>query len=595
MTTGLLAGLLVLGVANVPVEKDGTWVEVKSPAFVVMTDGGASAARRVIKRFERIRSAFAAAIPTAKLSGERELLIVAARSEKSLRSLVPEWWEKKDGIRPSTVHETGRDHTFILVRTDLREDDDESYHAAHWGFASHLIGLNVPHAPLWAYRGLADFYARTTVQKSQILVGRAAVSHIRTLRERGLMPVEALWAVDRQSPEYLDRNHLLRFDAESWTLVHYLMLGDKGAHRANLASFLASVSQGRDPVEAARATLGDPAALDQALASYIMSRGYYMQPVDAEVDTKVATSPERPMSSAEALTLRAAVHLASERFPDAHACLDEALRLDPKLAWAHEIRGALAWAEEDPVEARAAVEQALALEPGRPVALRLQERLAGPPTLKGAQRLCDAGELEACARLGAWLIDGNGTAADPLRGVALIEKACAGGDAEGCRHLAWRYRQGTGLPANPTRAMALLERACEAGDTDSCLAAAADLQQGQTVPADPAAAARLFDTACTRGERRACIALAWILQRGEGAPRDLERAAALYQDGCQEGDGASCTRLGLLYVSEDGLPRDPSRARDLLEKGCDLGDPQACSNLQIVKEILASESKARRR
>ena len=226
-----------------------------------------------------------------------------------------------------------------------------------------------------------------------------------------------------------------------------------------------------------------------------------MEAIGAEVDQKVQTSPERPLSSAEALTMRAVVHLAGERFPDAHACLDEALRLDPKLAWAHEVRAALAWAEDDPVVAREAVERALALEPGRPVAARLQKRLSGPPTVKGAERLCDGGDLEACLILGGWLIDGNGAAPDPSRGVALIDRACTGGNVEACRQLSWRYRQGTGVEADGARAVAFLEKACGAGDSQACLAAASDHQTGRGVPADPAAATRMLESACTHGEK----------------------------------------------------------------------------------------------
>ena len=594
MTAGLLAGILAVGAAvSVPAEKDGTWVEVTSPTFVVLTDAGSSAARRTISRFEKIRAALESAMPSARQSGDRELLVVAARDERSLRSLVPEWWEKKDGIRPSTIHLTGRDHVFLLVRTDLREDDDDGYHAAYWGYASHLIGLNVPGPPLWLSRGLADFYARTTVQRDRVLVGRAAASHVRTLRERGLMPVTALWAVDRQSPEYLDRHRLRRFDAQSWVLVHSLMLGDEGAHREELTSFLGLLGGGQGPVDAARAAFGDPKALDRALASYVRRKAFLMEAIEAEVDGVAQASPERPLTSAEALTMRAAVHLAGERFADAHACLDEALRLDPKLAWAHEIRAALAWADDDPLVAREAVERALALEPGRLVATRLRKRLSGPPTVGGAERLCEGGDLETCLILGGWLIDGNGTAPDPSRGVALVERACSGHQVEACRQLSWRYRQGNGVEVDGALAVAFLEKACSAGDSQACLAAASEHRMGRGVPADPAAATRMLESACTRGEKKGCVALAWALQSGEGVPRDLERAAALYEDGCFGGDGEACTRLGLLLVAPDGLAHDPQRAEELLGKGCELGDPLGCSGLEMLRQVSVPAEKPR--
>jgi TPR repeat protein len=593
------------------VEKDGTWIEVQSSSFVVMTDAGADAARRTASRFEKVRAAFSAVMPRtatglrpaalakdaspsrhfvlggAGQSGDRELLVVAARNEKSLRSLVPEWWEKKDGTRPSTVHLTGRDHVFLLVRTDLREGDDDSYHAAYWGYASHLIALNAPDLPLWASRGLAAFYAHTTVQKDRVLVGRAAGSHVRTLRERGLMPVSALWVVDRESPEYLDRHHLRRFDAQSWALVHYLMLGDEGAHRRKLTSFLGLLSQGQTPAAAAREALGDPEALGRALASYVRSTAYYMETIETEADRETTTLRPRPLSSAEALTLRAAVHLAAERYSDAHAGLEKALRRDPQLAWAHEIRAALAWAEDDPLVAREAAGKALALEPDRPVALRVRERAAGPPTVGGAERLCAGGDLQACVTLGGWLIDGKGTTEDPPRGVEVMDRACGGGFAEACLQLSWRYRQGHGLAADGARAVAFLEKACGAGDGRACLAAASDHQTGKGVAANPAAAARMLESACTYGEKKGCLALAWVLQSGEGVPRDLERAAALYEDGCLDGAGEACTRLGLLYVAQDGLPTDLRRAEDLLTRACELGDALGCSSLESLRQAAA--------
>jgi len=595
MATALLVGLLAAGAATAaPVEKDGTWIEVKGPEFVAFTDGGARAARRVISRFEKIHAALAAVLPAVKLSGDEGLYVIGARSEKSLRSLVPEFWERKNGVRPSAVHLQGYGQVFLLVRTDLREDDDQGFHAAYWGYAAHVIALNMPGLPLWARRGFSDFYSLTTIRKEQILIGRASPSHVKLLRRRGLMPTSELFAVDRQSPEYLDWSRRERFDAECWALVHYLMLGDKGAHRPLLARYLTLLGPNKQPDEAAREAFGDLGALDEALAGYIRSQAFYVHTIDASVARKFETSPERPLSSAEALTMRAAVHLASDRRDDSRACLDEALRLDPKLAWAHEVRADLAWAEDDPVTAREEVAQALALAPGDEAALRLQKRVTGPPTVKGAARLCDAGDLEACDDLGGWLIDGSGANADPVRGVAVLEKACNGGRAESCTTLSWRFRQGTGVSADPVRAVAFLEKACEAGDGKACLAAAANHESGEGVPKDPAAAARMLESACTRGESSGCLALAWALQNGEGVPRDLERAAALYQDACHGGDAPSCSRLGLLYVIEDGLPRDPEKAKELLQKACDLGDQVGCSNLKAVEQM-TQKKKARRR
>jgi hypothetical protein len=414
---------------------------------------------------------------------------------------------------------------------------------------------------------------------------------VRTLREVGLLPLTVLWTVGRQSPEYVDRARLRRFDAQSWALVHYLMLGEAGGRRQSLARFLALVGEGREAGDAARRTLGDPAALGDALASYVRRRAFDMETIETGAHRDLRVSSGRPLSSAEALTMRAAVHLAGGRHGDAHACVDEALRLDPELAWAHEIRAALAWAEDDPLVAREAVEKALVLDPHRPLAARIRERVSGTPTVKGAETLCEAGDLEACVTLGSWLIDGSGTVADPPRGVELIDKACEGGAVEACRQLAWRHRNGEGVEVSPGRALAYLEKACRVGDGRACLAAARDHQEGQGVPTDAAAAARMLESACTHGERAGCVALAWALQNGEGVRRDLARAAALYEDECFAGHGEACTRLGLLYVAQNGLPTDRRRAEGLLARGCSLGNQLGCSNLEVVRAMSTPEKR----
>jgi TPR repeat protein len=394
--------------------------------------------------------------------------------------------------------------------------------------------------------------------------------------------VEELFAVGPSAPDSPDPMRTRRFDAQSWALVHFLMVGDDGVHRPRLSRFLMLVSEGREPGEAARVALGDLRELDVALAAYVNRNVFDTQSIQLTGIGPSETTPPRSLSAAEALTLRGAIHVAGERFDDARDCLEAALRLDPELAWAHETAAALAWADDDPAGARAAVARALALDPARPWARRLGRRVSGPPTLGGARTLCDHGDLETCAQLGAWLLDGEGATPDPADGLSALETACEGGFAPACRRLSWRFREGEGLPPDAVRAVEFLEKACRAGDGNACLAAAGEHREGRGVPVDPVSSVRMLELACTRGETMGCMALAWALHSGEGVTRDVERAAALYLDQCQAGNGSCCSRLGLLYLASNGLPTDTPRARDLLARGCALGDPAGCLRLEAL-------------
>jgi hypothetical protein len=548
MATPLAAGILtaLLAAPQAPAEHGGRWVEIESPAFTVFSDAGVEEALQTLVRFQKVQAALAPALPAPHPSGERDLWIVAARDEASLRVLAPGWWQAGEDHHPSSLHLTGRDHELILLRTDLH--DDEGYHAAYRGFASHLLGLESPGVPPWARRGLADFYGRIAVGEDGALVGRTAVTHIRTLRRSGLLPLRELLAAGPAAAESLDAEGLRRFDAQSWALVHYLTLGEEGTRQAELARFLDLVGQGREAGPAAREAFGEAEDLDEVLRRYVHRQTFATRTIPDPPAPGLGAAPARSLSAAEGWTLRGAIHLVGDRLPEARACIGEALRLDAGLAWAHEVRAGIAWAEDDPPATREAAERSLALEPDRRVASLLRERAAGPPTVNGAEHLCQRGDLDSCALLGGWLLDGEGVAPDVSRGAALLEEACHGGLARTCLELGWRYREGRG------------------------------------VAADLAASARMLEAACTRGEATGCVALAWALQNGDGVPRDVLRAAALYEDTCQAGEGSCCTRLGLLLLAGDEIPPDRGRARELLERGCRLGDATGCSSLESWNE-----------
>src|SRR5215510_77252 len=87
------AGLLVLfALGGFAADKD--WVEVRSPHFRVLSDGGEREALAVARQCERMRTAFAAAMPWLRLDSPTPLLTLAPRDENSARDLTPEMWKR---------------------------------------------------------------------------------------------------------------------------------------------------------------------------------------------------------------------------------------------------------------------------------------------------------------------------------------------------------------------------------------------------------------------------------------------------------------------------------------------------------------------
>ena len=76
-------------------DKPEAWIEVRSPHFRVVSNGNEKQARRVAGQFERFREVLRNTLTKGRLDPATPLLIFAVKDEKSLKTLLPEFWEKK--------------------------------------------------------------------------------------------------------------------------------------------------------------------------------------------------------------------------------------------------------------------------------------------------------------------------------------------------------------------------------------------------------------------------------------------------------------------------------------------------------------------
>ena len=72
-----------------------------------------------------------------------------------------------------------------------------------------------------------------------------------------LLPIEVLLNVEHSSPHYNEENRASVFYAESWALVHYLMLDPEARQRQLLKNFIAAWDKSGNQIEAAQQAFGD--------------------------------------------------------------------------------------------------------------------------------------------------------------------------------------------------------------------------------------------------------------------------------------------------------------------------------------------------
>ena len=340
--------------------KHETWVEARSPNFIVVSNAGEKQASKTALQFEEIRAVFRQSIPMVGSHPSPVITILAVKDEDSLHALLPEYWVKGH-MHPAGIFYFAMNQYYAAVQLDAQGDNpyETIYHEYY-----HSVTLPYfPNLPLWVSEGLADFYGNTEIGDKDVGMGRPDVSLIQELKAGQMIPLSTLFKVDHTSPYYNEQNKTSIFYAESWALVHYLMLGDRAAHRQKFADYLLAIRHGASEEEAATKAFGDLKQLQGALTQYIGSRSFYYTrspapPKVSEADVKV-----RELSDAESDAYRGGFEAARGRSQDAKPLLQEALRLDPKLALAYQNLGLAQFIDGQHSEALASLTQAIALDP----------------------------------------------------------------------------------------------------------------------------------------------------------------------------------------------------------------------------------------
>src|SRR5215213_3469641 len=162
-------------------------------------------------------------------------------------------------------------------------------------------------------------------------LGRLVNYHLQLLRDQRLIPLSQLFAVTHYS---LERNkHDVRslFYAESWALMHYLILGNDGKRLPQLSEFLALTKKGVPTEEAVkRAFQTDTAAMEKELQKYVQAYSFQGRLITFERKLEFESQmTSAPLTDAEAEAYLGDLLLHINRPDDAAVRLQHALELDP--------------------------------------------------------------------------------------------------------------------------------------------------------------------------------------------------------------------------------------------------------------------------
>ena len=360
--SSLVALLMTTGPRPARAAAAETWIELRSPNFIVVTNANEKQGRTVAYQFEMIRAVFQQFFKLQRSSGEQPVIILAAKDQATLKMLAPEHWAKRGLAHPAGIYLGGAEKNYVALRLDAGLDrGDEPFEPVYHEYVHYLTRRMMSHLPLWLVEGLAEFYGNTRLESRRVFVGAPSASNVLLLRKNPPLPLNILFRVDSSSPYYNEQEKASIFYAESWALTHYLITRDWREHTGRLNDFVGLLGTDVTPEEAARRTIGDTEQLQKALDAYLRSFTFMTARLDAPAKIDEKEFELVTITQAESLTVRADFMARDHHHAEARAMLGEALKLDPKLAAAHESMGFIYTEEGELEEADEWYEQAVAL------------------------------------------------------------------------------------------------------------------------------------------------------------------------------------------------------------------------------------------
>jgi tetratricopeptide (TPR) repeat protein len=341
-------------------EKIETWVEIRTPNFIVASDGGEKTARRIGGEFETLLRVFQATMPNARISTGVPVRILVPKNGESFAHMAPDFPFNKNHEQPPGIFVFGAEKTYIGARANA------SGHFPHMeifqNYAREILKLSYRNLPVWLEEGYSTVYGNLSFSDRGVRLERPDPEDLSVLYESPLLPLDLVLKVDRKSPYYSSGNKNSVYFAESRVLVHFLITDPQFAGTKSMERYIAAVGNGADLLQAARDAFGDLNQLQAKLDAFVKQiNGVPTElPIAAGSDTggpaRTLSAPEIEARSAEFLGLRG-------RNEDAQDKLEEALMSEPALAEAEQALGFILLKKDDLDEAQKHFDHAAQLDP----------------------------------------------------------------------------------------------------------------------------------------------------------------------------------------------------------------------------------------
>ncbi len=349
-----LAVSLLLAVSQHSAIAKDSWISVRTKNFLLVGNAGEKDIRKVGLKLEQFREVITFLFPNAKFTTPVPTTVIVFNNVTSYAPFKP-------NPNVAGYFQPGPDVNYITLTSEVHGQQDPFTIIFHE--YTHLLVENVfPNVPLWFNEGLAEYYSTFRISDDQkFVLGNAIAHHVFLLRDNQMLPLRTLFEVDHKSPHYNEKTKQGIFYAESWALMHYLIIGKAGKVE-QLGKFIGLLSAKTPLEQAFQQAFGVPfEVMENDLREYVKKDRYNVLNgrLEKKFELDPATTQVKPLTEAEALAYLGDLLVHSRR-EDAKTYLEKALNLDPNLAMAHASLGMAYFYEGKVKEARASLERAMA-------------------------------------------------------------------------------------------------------------------------------------------------------------------------------------------------------------------------------------------
>ena len=258
------------------------WFEARTTHFRIYSCGSTQAVASLATRLEQFHDAYSL-LAGAQAVASPPIIAVAFPDYAAMKPFLPLYQGQPENLAAFFIR--GTDENLIVLH--LAGSSDDSLQRIFHEYSHLLMRHNAPFWPMWLNEGMAEIYAPfEVVGPFRTRIGKPLEHHVELLAATPLMPLQQLFAVTRDSPEYNERKHQGIFYAESWLLAHYLMLGGNPALQAGFRQLTPLLRQGQSPEQAFTNALHTSLPAMEAQLRRYLAQGKF-QPLELNVSANL--------------------------------------------------------------------------------------------------------------------------------------------------------------------------------------------------------------------------------------------------------------------------------------------------------------------